>query len=185
MTSDGHDAPAKLDPDAGRDNFDDFYRSEVPSLWAYLLRASGDRTLASDLLQESLLRYLGRAPESLAPEKRRPYLFRIASNLLRDAWRKRRREVPLPEEPGADIGLVAEPGASIDSARGLEAGMRRLRLVDRQLVWLAHVEELSHREIGELLGLREGSVKVMLFRARQRLAAALESGSDNSAETAR
>src|SRR5882762_10483101 len=44
---------------------------------------------------------------------------------------------------------------------------------ERALLWLAHVEGSSHEEIGEALGVKEKSVKVMLFRARKRLGALL------------
>ena len=49
--------------------------------------------------------------------------------------------------------------------------MAQLRLRDRQLLWLAHVEEFSHKEIGAILGLKATSIRLMLFRARKRLAA--------------
>jgi RNA polymerase sigma-70 factor (ECF subfamily) len=41
------------------------------------------------------------------------------------------------------------------------------------MLWLAYAEGASHREIAEVLGLRPGSLKPMLFRARRRLAALL------------
>ncbi len=49
-----------------------------------------------------------------------------------------------------------------------------LRLRDRQLLWLAHVEGANYHELAKALGLREGSVRVLLSRARQRLAALIE-----------
>ena len=44
---------------------------------------------------------------------------------------------------------------------------------DRQMLWLAYVEGSSHTEIAAALGLRTASIRSMLFRARQRLAAQL------------
>jgi RNA polymerase sigma-70 factor (ECF subfamily) len=44
---------------------------------------------------------------------------------------------------------------------------------DRQILWLAHVEQHSHREVARILSLREASVRVLLLRARRRLAALL------------
>ena len=43
----------------------------------------------------------------------------------------------------------------------------------RQLVWLAYVEGASHKEIGAAIGVREGSVRVLLHRAKRKLAALL------------
>ena len=48
--------------------------------------------------------------------------------------------------------------------------MQRLKPRDRAMLWLAYAEGSTHREIAATLGLNAGSVKLMLFRARQRLA---------------
>jgi RNA polymerase sigma-70 factor (ECF subfamily) len=53
---------------------------------------------------------------------------------------------------------------------------QRLSPRERQLLWLAHVEGLTHRDVATTLGLSEGSVPVLLFRARRRLEALLEKG---------
>ena len=60
----------------------------------------------------------------------------------------------------------ADRSARIDMGRVFG----RLTVRERQLLWLAHVEGLSHREVSNALGLGEGSVRVLLFRARQKLA---------------
>ena len=49
----------------------------------------------------------------------------------------------------------------------------RLRVQERTMLWLAYVEQASHREIASALEVGEGSVKVLLSRARRKLAAAL------------
>lgn len=53
-----------------------------------------------------------------------------------------------------------------DIASGLSAR-------DGQLLWLAYVEGFSHREIAPLIGVQENSVRVLLLRARERVAALL------------
>ncbi len=158
-------------PDEGA--FRSFYAATARPLWSYLRAACGEAAVADDLLQESYLRLLG---ADLAGEEeggRRAYLYRIASNLLRDHWRRRRRH---PEPAGLDEAAVAavttiSPGgaARLDVQRALA----RLQPRDRQLLWLAHVEGASHREVAAALGLGAASVRVLLFRARRRLAAQL------------
>jgi RNA polymerase sigma-70 factor (ECF subfamily) len=44
----------------------------------------------------------------------------------------------------------------------------RLSAQECAILWLAHVEEMSHREIGAILGVKEKSVRVMIFRAREK-----------------
>ena len=51
--------------------------------------------------------------------------------------------------------------------------MGRLRVQERTMLWLAYVEQASHREIASALSIKEGSVRVLLSRARQKMAVAL------------
>lgn len=149
--------------------FRSLYERTARPLRAYLIRCLGDLTLADDLLQESYLRYLRAEFRGASDDHRRNYLFRIATNLVRDHFRRRRPETRgLPEtgavtEPTGDVGLRCDVGGA----------MSELQPRDRQMLWLAYVEGASHREIAAALGLRIGSVKSMLFRARGRLAAEL------------
>ena len=149
--------------------FQAFYDRTARPLWAYLQASSGDAGLADDLTQEAFLRLLRADFRPENEDHRRAYLFRIAANLLRDhhraTWRESRD--PAPEVP------VDSAGPNVDARRDLKRFLERLRPRDRQLLWLAHVEGRSHREVGAALGLREASVRLLLFRARARLAGLL------------
>src|SRR5256885_15914963 len=68
--------------------FAGFYQRTARPLWAYLARVSGNATLADDLLQESYMRFLGATLRDDGEIAQRRYLFRIATNLMRDYWRK-------------------------------------------------------------------------------------------------
>jgi len=149
--------------------FRTFYDRTARRLRAYLLGASHDPSLADDLLQEAFLRYLRSGFRSTDEDHCRNYLYRIASNLLRDHFRRCKvRETALREMPSALIGSQA-----VDVRTDVGRALLELKPRQRQLVWLAHVEGASHHEIGEVLGLRPASVRSLLFRARQRLAKAL------------
>ena len=65
-----------------------FYQSTARALWAYLARVSGNAALADDLAQESYLRFLCADRRSEGEAAARGYLFRIATNLMRDHWRR-------------------------------------------------------------------------------------------------
>ena len=56
----------------------------------------------------------------------------------------------------------------------LAAVLDQLSAQERAVLWLAHVEELSHKEIGAVLGVKEKSVRVIVFRAREKAKALLE-----------
>ena len=153
--------------------FLDFHKRTAGMLGAYLARMVGDFSAVDDLVQESYDRLL-RAPMAFESEEhRRRYLFRIATNLMRDRHRRRRDEAVLPERgPG-------EPVAAGDLARetqqraDLRRAMALLTSRERDLVWLAYGQGSSHHEIAGALGLRTGSIKPLLFRARRKLTKSL------------
>lgn len=163
-----------------------FYDRTARSIWAYLARATGDRQAADDLLQEVFYRFLRAGAACESESHRRRYVFRIAANLVRDRHRRHVNEVALPDE--ADPGPRGEgatmrgvsPLAAMDSVADratqrvdLDRAMTHLRHRDRDLLWMAYGEGASHAEIADALGLRPASIKLLLFRARRKLAALL------------
>ena len=153
-------------PGMNREAFRAFYSRTNRALWAYLLRVSGRRDIADDLLQESYCRFLAAKLPEMDAAGSRSYLFRIATNLLHDAWRS--REI---SDTCSAIARSCEddPEVRTDVRRALQ----QLKPRARQLLWLAHVEGFDHREISRLTGLRVASIRVLLFRARRELAGAL------------
>lgn len=138
-------------------------------LWSYLLRVGGRRDIADDLLQETYCRFLARSPrnrQAMSEEETRSYLFRIATNLLRDRWRRGEHAVADDiEEPVGEISS-REP----DQARCMDVrrAMQKLKPRERQLLWLAYVEGMSHEEIAGATGLSSLSIRLLLYRARRR-----------------
>ncbi len=162
--------------------FTGFYQRSAPALRAYLVRVSGNTALAEDLMQESYLRFLcATRPEGGEVNYRR-YLYRIATNLLRDYWRQPKAS-SIDDVP--EFLLAAHDRLStLDSQIILNPAMARVRPRDRQLLWLAHAEGYSHREIAEITGLGATSIRLLLFRARRKVAKLLreQSGADRRAE---
>src|SRR5512139_66973 len=70
------------------DTFRAFYERTARGLWAYLSRITGDRQLADDLLQETFYRFLRAGAIHDGETHRRHSLYRIATNLARDARRR-------------------------------------------------------------------------------------------------
>lgn len=169
--------PASISDDTfvlREDEFRLLYDRTSRSLWVYLYRLTRDAHASDDLLQETYYRFL-RTPgryESEAHE--RNALYRIATNLVRDRGR-RFRPVTVPLEDPAGAALAGAPDAvhAAGDRTDVRRALAQLRDRDQQLLWLAYAEGSSHEEIAASLGLRPGSVKTLLFRARQRLAALL------------
>ena len=153
-------------PSVNQDDFRVFYGRTNRPLWAYLLRVSGRHDVADDLLQESYCRFLAARLPEMDEAASRSYLFRIATNLLNDRWRDKQVSEIVGQ---TDQWREDDPEMRADVRRCFE----RLNPRQRQLLWLAHVEGFDHQEIARLTGLRMASVRVLLFRARTQLAAAL------------
>jgi RNA polymerase sigma-70 factor (ECF subfamily) len=167
--------------------FRTFYDRTARLLWSYLYRTGGNNAaLADDLMQESYYRFLRiRLPE-MDQAYMKNYLFRIATNLLRDHWRQGKME-PLPVNmespsvrPDGSAGKQFERAAlSEGSAEKFQAQsdmgrvLNKMKPRERELLWLAYVEGSSHKEIAAIVGLKEQSIRTMLFRARHKLAGLL------------
>ena len=153
------ETPLKMDEVA----FRAFYEWTARPLFGYLLRVSGRRDIAEDVLQESYYRLLSaKLPQMDEPETRR-YLFKIATNLLRDRWRRN-------VETALETVNAAGPMTNQADQAAMRQAFERLKLRERELLWLAYVEGASHKEIAEHTGLKPGSIRLLLYRARRRLA---------------
>jgi RNA polymerase sigma-70 factor (ECF subfamily) len=154
------------------DAFRAFYDRTAGALWGYLSRVSGDRQVADDLLQESYYRLLKCTAVFESESHRRNYLYRIATNLVRDS---KRGSKPLFDE-GVEMADIAAPQPHVDTERrqDVRRAMGRLKPRERALLWLAYAQGSSHSEIADVLGLKTGSIKLLLFRARRKLAALLQ-----------
>jgi RNA polymerase sigma-70 factor (ECF subfamily) len=152
------------------DAFRVFYDQTARGLWGYLSRSTGDPEAANDLLQETYYRLLRSASTFETEAHRRHYLFRIAANLLRDRRRRPLREVALPG-PGDERSEWSEnslPGA-IAARQDVSRALLALRPRDRDLLWFAYAQGMTHAEIAASLGVKSGSVRQLLFRARAKL----------------
>jgi RNA polymerase sigma-70 factor (ECF subfamily) len=152
-----------------------FYEQTARPLWLYLARMTGNDRHADDLLQESYCRFLRSRATFQSDEHSRHYLFRIATNLVRDHWRR-----PLPEtapleagERHASTGVDRDAATRIVRRIDLSRAMQQLTARDRGLLWLAYAQGWSHEELAAAHGLKAASLKALLFRARRRLATLL------------
>jgi len=162
-TSTGGKAPHRPMNEA---QFEAFYRKTAGGLWSYLYRLTGDPATADDLLQKAFFRFIRSGATFENDDHMRRYLYRTATNLVfdhqRESKRERLRAVPPPPDPARSDGGELRH----DMMRTFE----ELKPRERALLWLAHVEEASHDEIAASLQIGSKSVRVLLFRARKRLA---------------
>jgi len=152
---------------ADEDSFGALYRSTAPALLGYIRKTLGNATMAEDILQETFYRYLRADLPEMDANRAKSYLFKIATSLMVDHWRRKKREKFWQNlwHPPATV----QGGQSDDVAHALSA----LKPAERALLWLAYVEGFDHNEIASTLGLKAKSIRVLLFRARQNLSRTL------------
>ena len=143
--------------------FQRLYEATAGAIHAYLLGLTGMRDVADDVLQETYLRYFLHHPDEMQGDEPRRYLFRIATNLVRDRWRAR-QDAQWPET--YDEGFLYDANTSLE----VRQVMKALKPRERELLWLAYVEGMNHAEIALTLGLSPSSIRPLLFRARGKAA---------------
>jgi RNA polymerase sigma-70 factor (ECF subfamily) len=162
------------------DAFRLFYERTARPVWAYLSRMCGDARLADDLLQETYYRFLRANASHESDAHRRNYLFRIAANLVKDQRRRPREAQTGTAADGEPIDHLDPQSADVANGAirrlDLARSLARLKPRERDLLWLAYAQGSSHKEIAEALGLKAASIKLLLFRARRRLAGLLREG---------
>jgi RNA polymerase sigma-70 factor (ECF subfamily) len=148
-----------------------FYETTSRSLWGYLARTSGDPGRADDLLQETYYRFLRAGSRFEDDDHRRHYLFRIATNLIRDQHRRPLRDIGSNSRVER-LGSHPHTEDQVAKRLDLRRAMARLTPRDRSLLWLAYAQGWSHAEIAATIGVKATSLKTLIYRARRRLLAA-------------
>ncbi len=150
------------------------FQSLVGHIVFRLVREEADR---EDLCQEVLLRLYRHLPEFRGECKLSTWIAQIAYNTCLN-WLQKKRPQRYTRE-GSEGGSLDDLFGSLpspeervcdqDLAACLEREIMALPPPYRTIVTLYHVEEMSYEEIGEVMGLPQGTVKSYLFRARRKL----------------
>lgn len=160
-------------------NLAELYERYSGPVFGYLLRLSGDRFLADELTGETFYRAMLALDGFRGEASVKTWLLRIAHNLyLRRAEReKRMTSLEALQEQGVTF---TAPQAGPEKAplrrersRAIQRALLSLSENDRSILLLSAQERMHCQEIAKVLGISVTAVKVRLYRARRRLAAAL------------
>jgi RNA polymerase sigma-70 factor (ECF subfamily) len=147
----------------------------------YLLRQLGNETEAADLAQETFVRVYHNCSRFRPEQRFSTWLYAIATNLLRDRfrWRKRHPQVSLDAENEAGTAIqdalpdpAASPGEQAEAnelAQEVRKAVHSLPEDLRTPLILSEYESLSHAEIGAVLNCSAKAVESRLYRARAQL----------------
>lgn len=152
-----------------RTAFDELIQRWAQPLRRYVLRVSGDADATDDLVQEiwvGVVQGIGRLRDAT---KLRSWLFGIAHRTLMDRLRVR---YAMPLDAEFDIGEIAMQDFASDrdeAQAAVERGLGLLPILERDVLTLFYLQELSVAEIAAALLVPVGTVKSRLFRARRSL----------------
>jgi RNA polymerase sigma-70 factor (ECF subfamily) len=158
--------------------FTRLYHQQVDRIYGLCLRMSGDSTRAEELVQDVFIR-VWRNLHAIAPNTDPgAWIWRLSVNVALNGLRSDRR-LRAKEELVGDVGAhlpLQTPSTPVPIRRmALEGAVRRLPARARKVYLLHDVEGHSHKEIAELLGIAEGTVRAQLHRARKLMREVLKS----------
>lgn len=155
------------------DQFETLYRQHASAVFRFAWGLCGNRSCAEDLVSETFVRLLTKAPR-IRTRTALAYLLAVTRNTYLKGQRRHSREVELPDEITAP---PADPDSRIDDRARLEtviAALGDLPEGERAALLLRIDHELPYEEIAAALDITVGAAKVRVHRARLRLTKALE-----------
>jgi RNA polymerase sigma-70 factor (ECF subfamily) len=153
--------------------FECVFERHFAALFGYLRRRVGPE-VAEDLVAETFARaFAARRTYDLARRDARPWLFGIATNVLKAYWQ---HDLSVASLPATELGSDEAPASDgrVDAAAAIaERGdaLRALPAEQREVLLLVAVAELSYEETAQALGIAVGTVRSRLSRARAQLLA--------------
>lgn len=142
--------------------------AELPRLRRYARALVGERSVADDLVQDTLERAWARHGQWRADGELRTWLFAIMHNLRMDQLRKPRLEcVPLDEDV-AEVPVRASQSDRMELA-DLAAALAQLPEEQRAVLLLVTLEDMRYADVASTLGIAVGTVMSRLSRGRERL----------------
>jgi RNA polymerase sigma-70 factor (ECF subfamily) len=160
------------DTDARKTEFDRIFTAYSAPVYNYALRMVGDPDRAADIAQDTFIKAYRKLDTLTDPSSTRSWLYRIATNTAIDEMRRRRHTVPMREDEDRPMEQPeGGPGPETQVLSGLlderiSRALLHLKANHRQCLILSDVEDMSAMQIGAVMGMSGGAVRVLLCRAR-------------------
>ena len=156
----------------------ELYDQHAPALLAFARRLVGDADAAKDLVHEVFMTVPTAIQRFEGNASLRTFLVSIAVNHarhhVRSAARRRAAGDRLAREPLAASGTPEQTLSRERLAQALSSALDTLPLDQRVAFVLCEVEERTSREVGEIVGAPEATVRTRLFHAKKKLREELE-----------
>ena len=162
--------------------FEALVRDYQADAWRFAYHLTRDRSLAEDVTQEAFLRAFRGLGSYKGQAKFTSWLLRIVRNCAIDAYRKTRRETPVAEHVESEAREGPSSGPPADDRTRIHEAIRRLPDTLREPFVVIEVLGFTYQEASVILGVRVGTVKSRMHRARAALMAALSDEEEAAGE---
>ena len=153
--------------------FDDLIARWHGPLWSFIRRLVGHDDAAREIFQDVWVRVIRGIPQLRDGSKLRAWLFGIARRTLMDRLRDEYARCPAVD---VDVDEIAADASAVEDAEDLQAlerGLVDLPIIEREVLTLFYLHELSLNEVADALKVPVGTIKSRLFRAKRLLRQAM------------
>ncbi|CAM3865189.1 RNA polymerase sigma factor [Alkalicoccus chagannorensis] len=154
-------------------SFEQMYREESDAVYSYIRMLVRDHPLAEDLTQETFVKAYRSLEHRRGDSAVRTWLIAIARNTTIDYMRRRKPWQYVKLEAGLQVsGSGSNPeerAVASERLEEVEQDIQRLKRPQRECLLLRRVYGFSVKETADVLGWKEGRVKVTLQRAVRQL----------------
>jgi RNA polymerase sigma-70 factor (ECF subfamily) len=162
--------------------FKRLYDSAFPVLFRVAIRITNSAEAAEDLCQESFFRLYEKNMVFVNPEEAKYWLIRVVKNAALNYAKRKDRERKAYQRAFKEDTRQVETGEAAlvkkEASEEIQKALEKLPENLRMVLIFKEYAEMNYKEIGRVLGISEGNVKVRVFRARERLAAILDDRSN-------
>lgn len=163
------------------ESFEKVYDEVFPILFRIVYHITNDTAASEDLCQEAFIRYYNRAIPLPSLDQSKYWLIRVVKNLSFNYIKRKGREhsayLKVHMEQKKETAESGETELIKKETRVIvQEALKKLPLKLRSVLIFREYGGLSYKEIGKILKITEGNVKVRVFRAREHLNKIIKEG---------
>ena len=157
---------------ARQTDFERLFSEYNVRIFNYALKMVGDHDRAADIAQDTFIKAYRKLDTLTDATSTRSWIYRIATNTAIDEMRRRRNVVRMGDDEDRPVEQPdGGPGPETQVLSGLlderiGRALLRLKPNHRQCLILSDVEDMNAQQIGEVMAMSGGAVRVLLCRAR-------------------
>jgi RNA polymerase sigma-70 factor (ECF subfamily) len=158
--------------EARQAEFDRLFNQYSAPIYNYVLRMVGDADRAADIAQDTFIKAYRKLDTLTDVAAARSWIYRIATNTAIDAMRRSRHTVRMDQDEDRPLEQPdGGPGPETQVLSGLlddriGRALLHLKPNHRKCLVLSDIDDMSAAQIGEVMGMTGGAVRVLLCRAR-------------------